>query len=71
MKFLKKFNPFSNNESNQNIRIQMKLKERIGHIGRKMTRGSSDIFRIIKDHAKWGNKQLWTRSAKKNHHKPK
>jgi hypothetical protein len=57
MKFFKKINPFSNKEQNKNISVSMRVNDRIAHIGRKMSRGAADIFRIIKDHAKWGNKQ--------------
>lgn len=40
---------------------------RINHVGRKMSKGASNIFRVIKDHAKWGSKPF---GGSKGHHKP-
>lgn len=67
MKFFKKFNPFNTKEQNENISISVKVNNRIAHIRRKMSKGAADIFRVIKNRAKWGNKQLW--GAREQGHK--
>jgi hypothetical protein len=66
-KFFKKINPFNKKEQKQNISVSMRVSDRISHIGRKMSKGAADIFRVIKDHAKWGNKQLWGDREKGRH----
>jgi len=43
------------------------LKDRLAHIGRKMTRGAANIYRMMKSRAKWGNKHLWRRKDKGGH----
>ena len=59
MKFFKKDTPLSLDQRNKNRRIKMNNFERVSQIRRKMSRGASNIFRVIKTRAKWGNKQLW------------
>ena len=49
-------------DNNRNQSIQSRLKSRLSHIRRKLSRGAADIFRMIKTRGGWGNKQL------NNHH---
>lgn len=37
-------------------------------LGKKMSRGAANIFRIIKTRCGWGNKDLWNKKKEKNHH---
>jgi hypothetical protein len=57
-------------QAEENQKIRSKLSERLHHIGRKMSRGASDIFRMIKSRGGWNNRQS-TGSHAKGHHKPK
>lgn len=51
--------------------VKQHLQTRMSHIRRKMSRGAADIYRMMKVHAKWGNKQLWGfREKGRNRHKP-
>ncbi len=43
----------------KNQRIQDIVSGRVGKLRRKLSRGASNIYRIIRSRAKWGNKQLW------------
>ena len=43
----------------KNQRIQDIVSGRIGNLRRKLSRGASNIYRMIRSRAKWGNKQLW------------
>ncbi|MEX0939784.1 MAG: hypothetical protein WDZ41_00315 [Candidatus Babeliales bacterium] len=58
-KFFKKDTPLGLDEQNKNRRRSMKFNERISTIGRNMSRGAANIFKIIRTRCKWGNKQLW------------
>lgn len=60
MKFLKKL--FYKQEQ-QNQQINMRLHERVAHMGRKMSRGASNIFKSLRTHSQWGYAQL-----SKGHH---
>ncbi|OQA36399.1 MAG: hypothetical protein BWY54_00082 [Candidatus Dependentiae bacterium ADurb.Bin331] len=73
MKFIKRWmNPDENPKKiEHNMSIKQHVSTRISHIRRKMSRGASDIYRMMKVHAKWGNKQLWGfREKGRNRHKP-
>jgi len=59
MKFFKKNTPLGLEQQNQNRRIKEENFERVNNIRRKMSRGASNIFRVIRTRSKWGNKQLW------------
>lgn len=59
MKFFKKLGSLGFRQENTNQRIEQKVKNRVGNLRRKLSRGAANIFRIIKTRAKWGNKQLW------------
>jgi hypothetical protein len=45
--------------NNQSQTVKARVENRISTIRRKMSRGASNIFRMIKSRCGWGNKQLW------------
>jgi hypothetical protein len=70
VKFFKKDTPLGLEQRNENRREKEDNFNRISKIRRNMTRGASNIFRVIKDRAKWGNKQLWGTREKGKPHLP-
>jgi len=46
-------------ENSKNMSIKTRVNNRIAHVRRKVSRGAANIFRVMKDHCHWGNKQLW------------
>jgi len=46
-------------QDKKNQRIQSIVSERLSNVRRKLSRGASNIYRMIRSRAKWGNKQLW------------
>lgn len=60
---------FGRKTEQKNESIQEHNKTRLAHIRRKMSRGAANIFRMMKVHAKWGNKQLWGNREKGRNHK--
>lgn len=50
--------------------IHTRVKERIAHIKRKLSRGASNLYKMLRSREKWGNKQIKGHLQKKNHHKP-
>ena len=67
-KYFKKF--FTSGKfENHDESIKDHSKNRATHIGRKMSQGAANIFRMMKVHAKWGNKQLWGHREKGRNHK--
>lgn len=52
-----------------NTSMRAHVADRLSHVRRKMSRGAANIFRMMKVHAKWGNKQLWGSREKGRHKK--
>lgn len=59
MKFFKKDSPLDKEQRDENRRIKSSVIDRFGGMRRNMSRGASNIFRMIKTRGGWGNKQLW------------
>lgn len=52
--------PFRNLiDRNRDKSVKSRLNDRIAHINRKMSRGASNIYKMMRTRSKWGNKQLW------------
>ncbi len=67
MKFIKKLFRGNKDTEVKNTSISARLDNRLGHIRRKMSRGASNIARVMKNNSKWG---VWGTKGRKNHHKP-
>lgn len=47
------------NQRKKNRSVTAKANNRLNNLRRKMSRGASNIYRMIREGACWGNKQLW------------
>jgi hypothetical protein len=69
-KFFK--NLFNGNEKREehNTSYKAHLKDRFNNMHRKMSRGASNIARIIRTRGGWGSKEQFGKRGDNKHHKP-
>ncbi|HEX2978566.1 MAG TPA: hypothetical protein VHO47_05585 [Candidatus Babeliales bacterium] len=68
-KFFNKIFNSDEKRAEHNSSFKNHLKDRLGNMHRKMSRGASNIARMIRTRGKWGNKEQFGRGGNNKHHK--
>ncbi len=65
---------FGSKQSKENQQVKADSKSRLSQISRNMSCGAANLFKTIRTHSAWGNKQLWGAHekgrGKAGHHTP-